>query len=149
MVNLRGDNAKKGLRPFFNQFASQGGAERLNTFSNEFSPEAKPRLVYTVVQSRVGSPASCIDRHRPGFGRNATSPLRFQWRGGVRSVSVSRLSILGIKTGRGIGHTTRGRKEGFEGRKKYFHSFPASGGRVGFTQKKVAMQRQGMAASAH
>ena len=64
---------------------------------------------------------------RPGFGPNATSPLRFQWRGGVRSVSVSRLSILGIKTGRRIGHTTRGRKEGGirrkEGRKEGRNTF--------------------------
>ena len=115
---------KKGLRPrpFFKHSASQRSAER-----SIRCPDAKSRLT-SILRSHVGSP-------RSGFGPNATSPLRFQWRGGVRSVSVSRVSILGIKTGRGIGHTTRGRKEGIEGRKKYFHSLPASGGRVGFTQK--------------
>ena len=98
MVNLRGDNAKKGSDSETETFLQTVGLPKK---CRAFDTLSRLTLQYYGVMSGV----------RSGFGPNATSPLRFQWRGGVRSVSVSRLSILGIKTGRGIGHTTRGRKE--------------------------------------
>ena len=143
MVNLRGDNAKKGLRLrlFFKQLASPRSAERVIR-----CPDAIPRL--TAIQNHVGSQASCMYRPRPaGLGRMPLLPCDFNGEeGGVRSVSVSRLSILGIKTGRGIGgHTTRGRKEG----RNTFIPFPQVEVEWVSRKKKVAMQRQGMEASAH
>ena len=122
---------KNCLRLFFEQFASQK-VQSICYAINEFQlpPDGTTRHALTWNNEGAWDLTSSMDKHHSSKLQNSL-PLFNGEEGSVRSLRSLESRYPGNKNRQRELATQQE-----DGRKKYFHSFPASGGRVDLTQKR-------------